>query len=117
MIDVANNYFSGLVIKNAAGEQLQGSVGAAKNALKGASGDKEKVRAAAEDFEAVFISQMLKPMFEGVETDPMFGGGAAEETWRSMLVDQYGRIISKSGGVGISKYVQDTLIKIQEGTI
>ena len=34
--------------------------------------NREDIEAAARDFEAVFISQMIKPMFEGIETDSMF---------------------------------------------
>ena len=37
-----------------------------------------RVRETAEAFEASFLSQMLKPMFEGLSTDGPFGGGEAE---------------------------------------
>ena len=32
----------------------------------------------ARDFEAVFLTEMMRPMFESVEVDSMFGGGRAE---------------------------------------
>ena len=36
----------------------------------GANADKT-----AKDFESMFMSQMLQPMFEGLGVDPTFGGG------------------------------------------
>ncbi|NDF12880.1 MAG: hypothetical protein EB060_08745 [Proteobacteria bacterium] len=116
MSDAIGNYFSGLV-QNATSSQASGLVNKATDAVKMTGGDREKIRKAGDDFESVFLSQMIKPMFEGLQADPLFGGGSAEETWRGMMIDQYGKLISKAGGVGVSKYVQDTLIKIQEGSV
>ncbi|MEA1938796.1 MAG: rod-binding protein [Pseudomonadota bacterium] len=70
---------------------------------------------AAEDFEAMFLSQMLSHMFSGIECDGLFGGGAGEETMRSMLVVEYGKIMAKTGDVGLSDAVRDQIIKLQEG--
>ena len=35
----------------------------------------------AQQFERMFISEMLRPMFEGIETDGPFSGGNAEATF------------------------------------
>ena len=35
----------------------------------------QKIKETADAFEASFLSQMLKPMFEGLSTDGLFGGG------------------------------------------
>jgi Rod binding domain-containing protein len=74
----------------------------------------EKAREAAQEFEAVFISQMLKPMFEGMESDGPFGGGQAEAINRSMMVEEYGKQIAKSGGVGLADNVMAEILKMQE---
>ena len=76
--------------------------------------DLNKLRDTAQDFEAVFLSQMLKPMFEGIETDGMFGGGQGEEMWRSLMVDEYGKSIAKQGGIGIADAVMRTMLQMQE---
>ncbi len=76
--------------------------------------DQKKAKATADSFESVFVGQMLEYMTEGVETDPMFGGGHAEEMWKSMLNQEYGKHIVKNGGLGISKQVMDYMIKAQE---
>jgi flagellar protein FlgJ len=72
------------------------------------------IRQAAEAFEAQFLSQMLTHIFEQIEVDPMFGGGSAEEMYRSLLVEQYGRQIVKAGGLGIADAVQKQLLSMQE---
>ena len=74
----------------------------------------DKVDQAAKEFESVFISQMLQPMFEGIDVDPMFGGGSGEKVWRNMLVQEYGKIISQSGGIGIADNIKVELLKAQE---
>lgn len=79
--------------------------------------DKElqEIEAAAEDFEAVFLAEMLKPMFETVEVNSEFGGGKGEEVFRSFLVQEYGKIIAATGDVGIAEHVKRALIDIQAG--
>ena len=57
----------------------------------------------AKEFEAIFLSEMLKPMWKGLETDGYFGGGQTEEIFRSMLVDEYAKNIAyQDNGIGIS---------------
>ena len=85
----------------------------AASRLQGPLAD-EQVRRAAEEFEAVFISQMLAPMFEGLETDELFGGGPGEDIYRSILVEEYGKAIARSGGIGIADAVQREILRLQE---
>ncbi len=73
-----------------------------------------EIRRAAVEFEAVFISQMLAPMFEGLESDEMFGGGPGEDVYRSLIVEEYGKAIARAGGIGISDAVQREIIRLQE---
>lgn len=82
--------------------------------LGGRPMDLEQARAAAEEYEAVFIGQMLKHMFEGVETDPMFGGGPSEDIYRSMMVEEFGRSMASAGGVGLADQIVRSLISLQE---
>lgn len=77
-------------------------------------GSRVEIRQTAEKFESLFISQMLAPMFQGLEPDPVFGGGGAEETWRGLLIEEYGKIISARGGLGIAHHVEAELLRMQE---
>jgi Rod binding domain-containing protein len=69
---------------------------------------------AAQDFEAVYISEMLKPMIETVEVDENFGGGKGEEVFRGLLVQELGKSIAKQGGLGLAEHVRSELLKLQE---
>ena len=76
----------------------------------------DAVRRAAEEFEAVFISQMMAPMFEGLKTDELFGGGAGEDIYRSVLVEEYGKSIARAGGIGLSDAIQREILRLQEAS-
>jgi Rod binding domain-containing protein len=64
---------------------------------------------AAKDFESVFISQFVGSMFEGIQTDSMFGGGQGEQMFRSLMLDQYSKQMANQGGFGIAKEVARSL--------
>ena len=74
----------------------------------------QQMRETAESFEASFLSQMLKPMFEGLQTDGPFGGGEGEATWRSFLLDEIAKKTVAAGGVGLSSTVMGEMLKMQE---
>ena len=76
--------------------------------------NRESVRRIAQEFEAMFLSEMLAPVFESVDTEGLFGGGQSEKIFRSMMVDEYGKAIARSGGVGIAESVQREILKMQE---
>jgi Rod binding domain-containing protein len=73
-----------------------------------------RMRETAEAFEASFLSQMLKPMFEGLETDGMFGGGEAEGQWRSFMIEAMARQTVKAGGIGLADQVVAQMLRMQE---
>jgi Rod binding domain-containing protein len=76
---------------------------------------RRKIHETAVDFEAQFLSQMLQPMFEGIEVSEPFGGGHAEKMWQGMLVNEYGKSLAKSGGIGLADHVERQLLRAQEG--
>ena len=82
-------------------------------ALSGA--DESRIRETAQQFEATFMAQMLRPMFEGLSTEAPFGGGHAEETWRGFMIDEMGKQISRAGGVGLADQVMAEMIRMQSG--
>ena len=71
-------------------------------------------RETAEDFEAFFLAQMFSQMFEGIDTDPVFGGGPGETMFRSLMVQEYGKTVAQNGGIGIADAVMRELISLQE---
>jgi flagellar protein FlgJ len=89
------------------------AIGQGNSASK--NGQEEKARAAAQEFEAVFLTTMLEGMFEGLKTDGPFGGGSAEKTYRSLIVTEYAKQMSQNGGLGLSDQITRDLIALQEG--
>ena len=57
---------------------------------------------------------MMKPMFEGLKTDGMFGGGQGEETWRGFMIEAMARQTVQAGGIGLADQVVAQMLKMQE---
>ena len=73
----------------------------------------QRIEESARDFEAVFISEMMKPMFEGIKTDGLFQGGKGEEIFRSIMLQEYGKEIASLDVIGIQTQVKNKLIELQ----
>jgi flagellar protein FlgJ len=76
-----------------------------------------KARAAAVDFEAVFLNSMFNEMFTGIDGEGPFGGGAGTGVWRSFLTDEYAKSFARAGGIGIADHVYRSLIAQQEAAL
>lgn len=81
--------------------------------IKGNPADK-KTKEAVQDFEAFFISQMFEHMYATVPVNETFGGGNAEKIYRSMMIDEYGKMMAKAGGIGITDQIMAQLLQQQE---
>ncbi len=87
----------------------------AERAAKAKATNAEQIDKTAEDFEAVFLSQMLQHMFTGVDLSPMSeGSSAGDDIYKSMLVDEYGKILTRAGGIGIADHVKREMLRLQE---
>jgi Rod binding domain-containing protein len=76
----------------------------------------DRARTAANEFESVFLNEMLGPMFAGLHTDGLGGGGTGEEMFRPMLIDQYAKAIQHAGGIGIADQIYAELNRMQTTT-
>jgi len=75
----------------------------------------EKSKQTAQDFEAMALGEMLKPMFDTVDTSKgLFGGGIGEATWKPMMVEEMAKSIAQRGGVGIADEVMKEMLRLQE---
>lgn len=74
----------------------------------------KEAKETAQDFEAFFMTKMMESMFEGISTDGMFGGGHAEKIYRSLLFNEYGKAMAKTGSIGISDDIMSTILSMQE---
>ena len=80
----------------------------------GAKPSKAEAMRVAKDFESVFLAQFTQIMFSGLKTDGPFGGGPSEEIYKSLLSQEYGKVLAKSGNFGIADSVYRDIIKYQE---
>jgi flagellar protein FlgJ len=83
-------------------------------AQSGKAAKQDKARAAAEDFEAVFLNSMFSQMFTDIDGEGPFGGGAGAGVWRSFLTEEYAKSFAKAGGIGLADHVYRTLLAQQE---
>lgn len=73
----------------------------------------EAMRATAEEFEAVFLSQMVEQMM-GPSTESSFGGGPGESAFKSMLNEELAKVMAKSGGIGLTDALAREMMAMQE---
>jgi Rod binding domain-containing protein len=69
---------------------------------KTAVSEREKLKDACNDFEAIFIKQMLNAMRKTVHKTGLMEGGMAEDIFEDMLHDEYSQVMAKSGGFGVA---------------
>lgn len=87
--------------------------GAPLGAAQAPAPSHDPVRRAAEEFESMFLAQMMEPMFEGLSTDGLGGGGMGEEMFRPMLIQQYAQALSSNGGIGLADNLVRELNRLQ----
>jgi Rod binding domain-containing protein len=73
-----------------------------------------KLVKAAKSFESMFISEMTGYMFQGISTEAPFGGGFAEETYRSLWVSAMADQMTAKQGLGLSDALQKSFLRFQE---
>jgi peptidoglycan hydrolase FlgJ len=77
----------------------------------------DKARKASQDFEAMFLEQMLERVFASSgEEGPLGDNGPGGAVYRSMLVKEYAGGITKAGGVGVADAVYREMLRLQEGS-
>lgn len=73
----------------------------------------EHLRETAEEFESVFLAQALQALNHGLGSAGPFGEGGGD-AFADMLQQEYGRLISRSGGIGIADAVMREMLRMQE---
>jgi murein DD-endopeptidase MepM/ murein hydrolase activator NlpD len=75
--------------------------------------NEKELRAAAAEFESLFINQMMKSMRETIGKSELFHGGNAEDIYTSMLDTELSKSMAKSGGIGLADML---LRQLSDGT-
>lgn len=90
-------------------ERLSAAGKSTESASQGSEADKQKLRQASEDFEALLIGQMLQSIRESAlsgwqETEDQSGAIALE-----MAESQLARMMATSGGLGLARTLRKSL--------
>lgn len=110
MMDNSLTIAPDLLAQNQKAEELDARSKVAGGELTDAR--RKQLKKISQDFEAMFTGLMLKSMRATVPEDTLTGGGKAEETFRSMLDQEYAAAASKRGGSGsIAAMVEKELLK------
>lgn len=78
-----------------------------------------KIDKSAKEYEAVFLSEMLGHMFEGIT----MGGGldgeekSANSIYKSLMVKEYANGLADKGGIGLAKDIRANLIELQSAQL
>lgn len=93
--------------KTTSSSEFQAMLEAAK-----ASGNTEELREATDELEAIFLNMMMKTMRESIpDSEGIFKKSEAEETFQTMLDEEYTKNMSEAGGIGISDMIFDQFQK------
>lgn len=72
----------------------------------------DALRHAAQEFEAVFLAQVLGTMTQDVGDDLL--GDAHGGVFHEMLNEEIAKLISRTGGIGVADAVLREMLKVQE---
>jgi Rod binding domain-containing protein len=73
----------------------------------------DALRHAAQEFEAIFLAQVLGTMTQGLGGDDLMGEGQ-DDVFHDMLNEEIAKLISRSGGIGVADAVLREMLKAQE---
>lgn len=83
-----------------------GSDAASAPVVRRSSIDRQsKLYQAAQDFEAIFVKQMLNSMRKTVDKSGLVDGGMAEEIFEDMLYDEYAKKMTRVAGFGLADQI------------
>jgi peptidoglycan hydrolase FlgJ len=73
-----------------------------------------QMNSVSQDFESLFLTQMLGSMFGDSTGESLFGSSESKDIYKSLIMNEYGKNIAKNGGIGIASSVKKELLKLQE---
>ncbi len=77
---------------------------------KSVNDDREKIKKAAQGFEAIFVQHLLRTMRQSISKSGLFGDGISGDLYSSMFNEKIAEVITIKGGIGLA----DNIIKALE---
>ena len=76
--------------------------------------DREKLKKACSDFEALFLARMLKIMRQSVPSSGLWGNGPGKEIYDSLMDQELGKKMAQRDGLGLGKKIYHQVLKREE---
>ncbi|MEW6681036.1 MAG: rod-binding protein [bacterium] len=73
--------------------------------------DQRKLRSACVEFEAIFISKLLKGLRGTIDKTGFIDGGRGEEIFQDMLYDEYAKTVAEKQSLGIAEIIYKDMVK------
>ncbi|MFA5479418.1 MAG: rod-binding protein [Candidatus Muiribacteriota bacterium] len=81
---------------------IRSSVSGLENLTDKNRNQKNKLKETCQEFESIFVNEMMKAMRKTINKTGLVDGGQAENIFQSMLDEEYAREISQNGTLGLS---------------
>ena len=78
--------------------------------------DREKLKKACTDFEALFMAQMLKSMRQTIPETGFLGKGLGNDIYQGFMDQEVSQKLSQSKGLGLGKAIYRQMLKREEKT-
>ena len=72
--------------------------------------DEGKLKKACEDFESIFISQMLKEMRKSIPKSGLLDGGSEQDAYLSLFDEAFSKSMAQGGGIGLGKILYQNIM-------
>ena len=76
--------------------------------------DREKLKKACSDFEALFLARMMKIMRQSVPSSGLWGNGPGKEIYDSLMDQELGKKMAQREGLGLGKKIYHQVLKREE---
>jgi flagellar protein FlgJ len=76
--------------------------------------DRERLKKACSDFEALFLARMMKIMRQSVPSSGLWGNGPGKEIYDSFMDQELGKKLAQREGLGLGKKIYHQVLKREE---
>ena len=71
--------------------------------------DDDGLEAASRQFESLLLNMMIREMRATIPESGLFGTSMAEDIFTDMLDEQYGDLLARGGGIGLSRMIVEQM--------
>ncbi len=77
--------------------------------------DVAEIKKISDEFESMFLNLVMKSMRDTVQKSGLVDGGNAEDIYKSLLDDEYTKMMAQQRSTGIADNIEEFLLRAQAG--